>query len=120
MCTSEYIFMCVFERCLSPYLRLISKTLLLFLPGLINYTELTEYLVNAVSSMQTELQVARQEVVRLRARCCELEGKLEQVQQNNEEFRQMQEEHGQLRSHLDGVHLTQLHINVVNVSLINH
>ncbi|XP_048054059.1 caspase recruitment domain-containing protein 14 [Megalobrama amblycephala] len=69
--------------------------------GLINYTELTEYLVNAVSSMQTELQVARQEVVRLRARCCELEGKLKQVQQNNEEFRQMQEEHGQLRSHLD-------------------
>ncbi|CAM4623604.1 unnamed protein product [Leuciscus chuanchicus] len=71
--------------------------------GLINYTELTEYLVNAVSSMQTELQVARQEGVRLRARCCELEGKLKQVQQNNEEFSQMQQEHGQLRSHLDGL-----------------
>lgn len=95
---------------LSTYLRLISKTLPLFLPGLINYTELTEYLVSAVSSMQTELQVARQEAVRLRARCSELERKLEQAQQTNEEFSQMQEEHGQLRSHLDGVHLTQLHI----------
>ncbi|XP_067315562.1 caspase recruitment domain-containing protein 14 [Pseudorasbora parva] len=71
--------------------------------GLINYTELTEYLVSAVSSMQTELQVARQVAVRQKARCCELEGKLKQVQQNNEEFSQMQEEHGQLRSHLDGL-----------------
>jgi len=92
---------------ISTYLRLISNTLLFCLLGLINYTELTEYLVSAVSSMQAELQVARQETLRLQARCCELEGKLKQVQQNNEEFSQMQQEHGQLRSHLDGVDLTQ-------------
>ncbi|KAL1272979.1 hypothetical protein QQF64_028841 [Cirrhinus molitorella] len=71
--------------------------------GLINYTELTEYLVRAVSSMQTELQVARHEAARLQARCCQLEGKLEQAQLNNEELSQMQGEHARLRSHLDGL-----------------
>ncbi|KAI2663477.1 Caspase recruitment domain-containing protein 14 [Labeo rohita] len=71
--------------------------------GLINYNELTEYLVHAVSSMQSELQVARHEAARLQARCCQLEGKLEQAQQNNEELSQMQGEHAQLRSHLDGL-----------------
>ncbi|XP_073708634.1 caspase recruitment domain-containing protein 14 [Garra rufa] len=71
--------------------------------GLINYTELTEYLVRAVSSIQTELQVARHEAARLQARCCQLEGKLEQTQQNNEELSQMQGEHARLRSHLDGL-----------------
>uniref|UniRef100_A0A8C1XX80 Caspase recruitment domain-containing protein 14 n=1 Tax=Cyprinus carpio TaxID=7962 RepID=A0A8C1XX80_CYPCA len=69
--------------------------------GLINYNELTEYLVHAVSSMQTELQVARHEALRLQGRCCQLEGKLEQAQQNNEELSQMQGEHARLRSHLD-------------------
>lgn len=91
---------------MSPYLRLNCKTLFLCLPGLINYNELTEYLVHAVSSMQTELQVARHEALRLQGRCCQLEGKLEQAQQNNEELSQMQGEHARLRSHLDGVHLT--------------
>ncbi|KAF4112112.1 hypothetical protein G5714_006907 [Onychostoma macrolepis] len=71
--------------------------------GLINYNELTEYLVRAVSSMQTELQVARHEASRLQGRCCQLEGKLEQTQQNNEELSQMQGEHARLRSHLDGL-----------------
>ncbi|KTF80179.1 hypothetical protein cypCar_00028836 [Cyprinus carpio] len=71
--------------------------------GLINYTELTEYLVRAVSSMQTELHVARHEAARLQARCCELQGKLEQAQQNNKELSQMQGEHARLRSHLDGL-----------------
>ncbi|KTF77269.1 hypothetical protein cypCar_00015885 [Cyprinus carpio] len=69
--------------------------------SLINYNELTEYLVHAVSSMQTELQVARHEALRLQGRCCQLEGKLEQAQQNNEELSQMQGEHARLRSHLD-------------------
>uniref|UniRef100_A0A672M6B1 Caspase recruitment domain family, member 14 n=1 Tax=Sinocyclocheilus grahami TaxID=75366 RepID=A0A672M6B1_SINGR len=73
--------------------------------GLINYNELTEYLVHAVSSMQTELQVARHEASRLQGRCCQLEGKLEQAQQNNEELSQMQGEHAQL---------------VPNLCLINH
>ncbi|XP_016136730.1 caspase recruitment domain-containing protein 14 [Sinocyclocheilus grahami] len=71
--------------------------------GLINYTELTEYLVRAVSSMQTELHVARHEAARLQARCCELQGKLEQAQQNNKELSQMQGEHARLHSHLDGL-----------------
>ncbi|XP_043098792.1 caspase recruitment domain-containing protein 14 isoform X3 [Puntigrus tetrazona] len=71
--------------------------------GLINYNELTEYLVHAVSSMQTELQVAQHEASRLQGRCCQLEGKLEQAQQNNEELSQMQGEHVRLRSHLDGL-----------------
>uniref|UniRef100_A0A673FL39 Caspase recruitment domain family, member 14 n=1 Tax=Sinocyclocheilus rhinocerous TaxID=307959 RepID=A0A673FL39_9TELE len=73
--------------------------------GLINYNELTEYLVHAVSSMQTELQVARHEASRLQGRCCQLEGKLEQAQQNNEELSQMQGEHARL---------------VPNLCLINH
>uniref|UniRef100_A0A671Q091 Caspase recruitment domain family, member 14 n=1 Tax=Sinocyclocheilus anshuiensis TaxID=1608454 RepID=A0A671Q091_9TELE len=64
--------------------------------GLINYTELTEYLVRAVSSMQTELHVARHEAARLQARCCELQGKLDQAQQNNKELSQMQGEHARL------------------------
>ncbi|XP_051986517.1 caspase recruitment domain-containing protein 14-like isoform X1 [Xyrauchen texanus] len=72
--------------------------------GLIKYTELTEYLVRAVSGMQTELQEARHEAVRLRARCSELEGKLGQAQQNFDEFSQMQGDHVRLRSHLAGLH----------------
>uniref|UniRef100_A0A673K694 Caspase recruitment domain family, member 14 n=1 Tax=Sinocyclocheilus rhinocerous TaxID=307959 RepID=A0A673K694_9TELE len=53
-----------------------------------------------------KLHVARHEAARLQARCCELQGKLEQAQQNNKELSQMQGEHARLRSHLDGVHLT--------------
>lgn len=71
--------------------------------GLIKYTELTEYLVHAVSSMQTELQVTQHESARLRAQCCELKGKLGQAEQNNEEFTQIQREHARLHNHLDGL-----------------
>ncbi|XP_051567995.1 caspase recruitment domain-containing protein 14 isoform X2 [Myxocyprinus asiaticus] len=72
--------------------------------GLIKYTELTEYLVRAVSSMQTELQEARHEAVRLQTRCSELEGKLGQAQQNVEEYSHMQGELERLRSQLAGLH----------------
>ncbi|XP_021332748.1 caspase recruitment domain-containing protein 14 [Danio rerio] len=71
--------------------------------GLIKYTELTEYLVHAVSSMQKELQVTQHESSRLRAQCCELEGKLGQAEQNNQEFFQIQREHARLHNHLDGL-----------------
>ncbi|TRY56346.1 hypothetical protein DNTS_034959 [Danionella cerebrum] len=67
------------------------------------FSELTEYLVRAVSSMKTELRLAQNESARLRTQCSELEAKLEQAQQNNEEFIQIQREQAQLRSHLDGL-----------------
>uniref|UniRef100_A0A8C1XZ73 Caspase recruitment domain family, member 14 n=1 Tax=Cyprinus carpio TaxID=7962 RepID=A0A8C1XZ73_CYPCA len=84
--------------------------------GLINYNELTEYLVHAVSSMQTELQVARHEALRLQGRCCQLEGKLEQAQQNNEELSQMQGEHARLVPNLCLIYHLHTYVIVLRAS----
>uniref|UniRef100_A0A4W4EIY0 Caspase recruitment domain family, member 14 n=1 Tax=Electrophorus electricus TaxID=8005 RepID=A0A4W4EIY0_ELEEL len=70
--------------------------------GLIKYSELTEYLVRAVTSMQKELQEAREEAVLQRSRCCSLEGTLSQALQQGQEQTQLQAEHTRLRNHFAG------------------
>ncbi|XP_046900220.1 LOW QUALITY PROTEIN: caspase recruitment domain-containing protein 14 [Hypomesus transpacificus] len=53
--------------------------------GLIKYSELTEYLVRAVTGMQKELQGARQEACRHGQRCSALEAELGQVMKESED-----------------------------------
>ncbi|KPP65920.1 caspase recruitment domain-containing protein 14-like, partial [Scleropages formosus] len=72
--------------------------------GLIKTSELTEYLVRAVTGMQRELQEARQQASVLSARCTELQAELSQALQRAEEQQRLQTEHGRLRSHMAGLH----------------
>ncbi|XP_076871587.1 caspase recruitment domain-containing protein 14 isoform X2 [Brachyhypopomus gauderio] len=72
--------------------------------GLIKYSELTEYLVRAVTSMQKELQEAREEATLQRTRCHSLEGTLSQAQQQGREQMQLQAEHAQMRNQCAGLH----------------
>ncbi|KAM9482037.1 caspase recruitment domain-containing protein 14 isoform 2-T2 [Clarias gariepinus] len=70
--------------------------------GLIKYSELTEYLVRAVTGMQKELQTEREEAVQLRAQCSSLQTELSRVTQQLEEQKTLQTEHTRLRkSHAD-------------------
>ncbi|KAL2087121.1 hypothetical protein ACEWY4_018180 [Coilia grayii] len=68
--------------------------------GLIKYSELTDYLVRAVTSMQKELMEARQEADQGRERCARLEAELSAAAEHAEDLRRLQEESGRLRSHL--------------------
>ncbi|MCJ8730099.1 hypothetical protein PDJAM_G00114300 [Pangasius djambal] len=70
--------------------------------GLIKYSELTEYLVRAVTGMQKELQAEREEAAQLRSQCCSLQTELSRVTQQLEEQKSLQTEHTRLRkSHID-------------------
>ncbi|KAB5584664.1 hypothetical protein PHYPO_G00110100 [Pangasianodon hypophthalmus] len=70
--------------------------------GLIKYSELTEYLVRAVTGMQKELQAEREEAAQLRSQCCSLQTELSRVTQQLEEQKSLQAEHTRLRkSHID-------------------
>ncbi|XP_048870502.1 caspase recruitment domain-containing protein 14 isoform X2 [Brienomyrus brachyistius] len=73
--------------------------------SLIKNSELTEYLVRAVTSMQRELQEARAEVDSLAMRGAELRAELAQAQRRAEDQQQLQEEHVRLRSHMAGLQL---------------
>ncbi|XP_074518575.1 caspase recruitment domain-containing protein 14 [Halichoeres trimaculatus] len=68
--------------------------------GLIKYSELTEYLVRAVTGMQKELQEARCEAGRLRTRCTSLESEIRQTMEQEEKSRCLQSENERLRRHL--------------------
>lgn len=68
--------------------------------GLIKYSELTEYLVRAVTGMQKELQEARQEACRQGQRCSSLEAELGQVVKQGEECRRLHAEHERMRRQL--------------------
>uniref|UniRef100_A0AAR2K165 CARD domain-containing protein n=1 Tax=Pygocentrus nattereri TaxID=42514 RepID=A0AAR2K165_PYGNA len=70
--------------------------------GLIKYSELTEYLVRAVTGMQKELQNAREEATQLRARCSSLQGELSQAVTQGQESTRLQAEHARLRTTLAG------------------
>ncbi|KAL7890917.1 hypothetical protein AOLI_G00003930 [Acnodon oligacanthus] len=72
--------------------------------GLIKYSELTEYLVRAVTGMQKELQDAREEAAQLRARCSSLQGELSQAVTQGQESTRLQAEHARLRTTLAGLH----------------
>ncbi|XP_070683664.1 caspase recruitment domain-containing protein 14 [Pempheris klunzingeri] len=68
--------------------------------GLIKYSELTEYLVRAVTGMQKELQEARCEAGRMSARCASLESEIGQIMEQEEKSRCLQSENERLRRHL--------------------
>ncbi|XP_062852643.1 caspase recruitment domain-containing protein 14 [Trichomycterus rosablanca] len=53
--------------------------------GLIKYSELTEYLVQAVTGMQKELQEAREEASQLRTRCSSMQGEVSRLRKEVEE-----------------------------------
>ncbi|XP_013986855.2 caspase recruitment domain-containing protein 14 [Salmo salar] len=72
--------------------------------GLIKYSDLTEYLVKALTGMQKELKEARQEASRLGSRCTSLEAQLGQTLERQEESRRLKADHGRMRKHLAAAH----------------
>ncbi|KAM6971913.1 caspase recruitment domain-containing protein 14 [Aplochiton taeniatus] len=64
--------------------------------GLIKYSELTEYLVRAVTGMQKELQEARKEACRLNTRCASVEAELNQVMERGEDSRRLKNDRERL------------------------
>ncbi|XP_068607337.1 caspase recruitment domain-containing protein 14 [Brachionichthys hirsutus] len=68
--------------------------------GLIKYSELTEYLVRAVTGMQKELQEARCEAGRMSARCASLESELGQIMGHQEQSQFLQSENERMRRHV--------------------
>lgn len=75
-------------------------TFIALFAGLIKYSELTEYLVRAVTGMQKELQEARCEAGRMGARCASLESEIGQIMGQEEKSRCLQSENERLRRHL--------------------
>ncbi|XP_015231277.1 PREDICTED: caspase recruitment domain-containing protein 14 isoform X1 [Cyprinodon variegatus] len=71
--------------------------------GLIKYSELTEYLIRAVTGMQTELQEARNEAGKMSARCSSLESEVGQLMEQEEKSRNLQAENGRLQRHLSSL-----------------
>nr|XP_046169032.1 caspase recruitment domain-containing protein 14-like isoform X2 [Oncorhynchus gorbuscha] len=72
--------------------------------GLIKYSDLTEYLVKALTGMQKELKEARQEASRLGSRCTSLEAQLGQTLERQEESRRLKADHGRMRKNLAAAH----------------
>ncbi|XP_068178613.1 caspase recruitment domain-containing protein 14 [Antennarius striatus] len=68
--------------------------------GLIKYSELTEYLVRAVTGMQKELQEARCEADRMSARCVSLESEIGQIVGHQEQSQCLQSENERMQRHL--------------------
>lgn len=70
---------------------------------MIKYSELTEYLVRAVTGMQKELQEARCEASRMSARCASLESEIQQIMGQEEKSRCLQSENERMRRHLSSL-----------------
>lgn len=68
--------------------------------GLIKYSELTEYLVRAVTGMQKELQEARCEASRMSSRCTSLQSEIQQIMGQEEKSQSLQSENERMRRHL--------------------
>lgn len=68
--------------------------------GLIKYSELTEYLVRAVTGMQKELQEARCEASRMSSRCTSLQSEIQQIMGQEEKLQSLQSENERMRRHL--------------------
>nr|XP_061844025.1 caspase recruitment domain-containing protein 14-like isoform X1 [Nerophis lumbriciformis] len=68
--------------------------------GLIKYSELTEYLIRAVTAMQNELQEARSESGKMNARCASLESEIQLVMEREENSRRLQAEYERLQRHV--------------------
>lgn len=82
------------------FLLAVCLTCITLLAGLIKYSELTEYLVRAVTGMQKELQEARCEAGRMSARCTSLESEIGQIMEQEEKSRCLQAENEHMRRHL--------------------
>ena len=65
--------------------------------GLIKYSELTEYLVRAVTGMQKELQEARCEANRMSSRCASLESELRGIMGQEERSRCLKSENERIQ-----------------------
>ncbi|CAL8333564.1 unnamed protein product [Lota lota] len=72
--------------------------------GLIKYSELTEYLVRAVTGMQKELQEARNEAGRLGGRCVSLEADIGQMMEQEEKSRGFRSENERMRRQVAAAH----------------
>uniref|UniRef100_A0A3B4F5G5 Caspase recruitment domain family member 14 n=1 Tax=Pundamilia nyererei TaxID=303518 RepID=A0A3B4F5G5_9CICH len=68
--------------------------------GLIKYSELTEYLVRAVTGMQKELQEARNEASKLRAHCASLEADISQMMEQEMKSRTLRTDNERIQRHL--------------------
>ncbi|MEQ2185068.1 hypothetical protein GOODEAATRI_014475, partial [Goodea atripinnis] len=64
---------------------------------------LTEYLIRAVTGMQTELQEARNEAGKMGARCSFLESEVRQLMAQEEKTRHLQTENERLQRHLSSL-----------------
>ncbi|XP_061130989.1 caspase recruitment domain-containing protein 14 isoform X1 [Syngnathus typhle] len=71
--------------------------------GLIKYSELTEYLIRAVSGMQNELSEARSDAGRKGARCASLESQLQKIMEREEKSRCLQLEYERIHRHLSSL-----------------
>ncbi|KAM4750282.1 caspase recruitment domain-containing protein 14 [Anableps anableps] len=71
--------------------------------GLIKYSELTEYLIRAVTGMQTELQEARNEAGKMSARCSSLESEVRQLMEQEEKSSHLQTENERLQRQLSSL-----------------
>ncbi|KAM3864675.1 caspase recruitment domain-containing protein 14-like [Diretmus argenteus] len=72
--------------------------------GLIKYSELTEYLIRAVTGMQKELQESRQEADRLSKRCTSLQSEISQMMEQKEKYRCLQADCEHMRRQLAAAH----------------
>lgn len=70
------------------------------LSGLIKYSELTEYLVRAVTGMQKELQEARNDASKLRAHCTSLEADISQMMEQEMKSRTLRTDNERIQRHL--------------------
>ncbi|XP_068445393.1 caspase recruitment domain-containing protein 14 [Clinocottus analis] len=68
--------------------------------GLIKYSELTEYLVRAVTGMQKELQEARCEASRKSARCASLELEIREIMEMADKSNCLQSENERMQRHV--------------------
>ncbi|XP_077427040.1 caspase recruitment domain-containing protein 14 isoform X2 [Vanacampus margaritifer] len=71
--------------------------------GLIKYSELTEYLIRAVTGMQDELREARCEAERMSARSASLESEIQQIMDREEKSRSLQLEYERIHRHLSSL-----------------
>ncbi|XP_061626049.1 caspase recruitment domain-containing protein 14 isoform X1 [Phyllopteryx taeniolatus] len=71
--------------------------------GLIKYSELTEYLIRAVTGMQNELWEARCEAGKMSARCAALESEIQQIMDHGEKSRCLQLECERIHRHLSSL-----------------
>ncbi|KAJ3615150.1 hypothetical protein NHX12_018718 [Muraenolepis orangiensis] len=72
--------------------------------GLIKYSELTEYLVRAVTGMQKELQEARNEAGRMGMRCTSLQADISQMMEQEEKSRCFRSDNERMRRQLAVAH----------------